>query len=78
MAPVVGVTAWRTAGAGIWWQAAVLVLAVVAVPLSAVDLSEQRIPDLVLAPAFALGTVLLGLDAVTRHHGGAPVRALLG
>ena len=74
---VVGVTAWRIAGAGGWWQAAVLVLAAVAVPLSAVDLSEQRIPDVVLGPAFAFGALLLGLDAVTRHHGIALVRALL-
>lgn len=74
---VVGVAAWRIAGAGGWWQSAVLVLAVVVVPLSAVDLSEQRVPDVVLVPAFALGMVLLGLDAVTRHHGAALVRGVL-
>lgn len=74
---VVGVTAWRVSGAGDWWQSAVLVLAAVAVPLSAVDLSEQHIPDVVLVPAFALGIVLLSLDAFTRHHGVALVRGLL-
>jgi leader peptidase (prepilin peptidase) / N-methyltransferase len=76
-AALVVVTAWRVAGAGPWWQAAVLVLAVVAVPLSAVDLAEQRIPDLVLGPAFALGLLLLALDAATGHHGSGLVRALL-
>ncbi len=74
---VVTVAAWRVGGCGVWWQAAVLLLAVVAVPLSAVDLVEQRIPDVVLAPAFALGVVLLGLEAASPHHAGALVRALL-
>lgn len=74
---VVGVTGWRVADAGAWWQAAVLALAVVAVPLSAVDLAEQRIPDIVLYPAFALALVLLGMDAVTGHRGGAVLRAVL-
>lgn len=76
-AALVAATAWRVAGAAPWWQAAVLVLAVVAVPLSAVDLAEQRIPALVLGPAFALGLLLLAVDAATGHHGGAFVRALL-
>lgn len=74
---LVAAAAWRVAGSGVWWQAAVLALAVVAVPLSAVDLAEQRIPNLVLGPAFALGLLLLALDAATGHHGGAFVRALL-
>jgi leader peptidase (prepilin peptidase) / N-methyltransferase len=74
---VVGVTAWRIAGAGGWWQTAVLVLAVVAVPISAMDLSEQRIPDAVLAPASTLGALLLGLDAAASHRGGTLVRAVL-
>lgn len=74
---LVAATAWRVVGAGAWWQAAVLALAVVVVPLSAADLAEQRIPDRVLYPAFALGLLLLGLDAATSHHGGAFVRALL-
>lgn len=74
---VVGVAAWRTTGDGAWWRAAVLALAAVAVPLSAVDLTERRIPDLVLYPAFALAAVLLGADALAGHHGGALVRALL-
>lgn len=74
---LVGVTAWRVTGAGVWWQAAVLALAVVAVPLSAVDLVEMRIPNRVLGPAFALGVLLLGVDAAGGHHGGALVRALL-
>jgi leader peptidase (prepilin peptidase)/N-methyltransferase len=74
---VVGAAAWRLAGAGVWWQAAVLALAVAAVPLSAVDLAEQRIPDLVLGPAFGLGLLLLGVDAAAGHHAGALLRALL-
>ena len=74
---VVGAAAWRLADAGIWWQAAVLALAVAAVPLSAVDVAEQHIPDLVLAPAFALALVLLGADAADGHHGGALLRAVL-
>ena len=74
---LVTAAAWRVAGAGVWWQAAVLVLAMVAVPLSAVDLAEERIPSLVLGPAFALGLLLLALDAATGHHGGVLVRALL-
>lgn len=74
---VVGATTWRVADAGAWWQAATLVLAVVAVPLSAVDLVEQRIPDLVLGPAFALALVLLGADAVTGHHRGTLLHSVL-
>lgn len=74
---VVALAAWRVGDCGAWRQAAILVLATVTVPLSAVDLSEQRIPDVVLVPAFALGVVLLGLDAVAGHHDGALLRALL-
>jgi len=74
---VVAVTAWRVAGAGAWWQAEVLVLAVVAAPLSVVDLAKQRIPNLMLGPAFGLGLLLLSLDAAAGHHSGALVRALL-
>jgi leader peptidase (prepilin peptidase)/N-methyltransferase len=76
VAPV-AVTAWRVAGDSVWWQAAALALAAVAVPLSALDVAEQRIPNLVLGPAFALAALLLGLDAAAGHHGGALVRALL-
>lgn len=74
---LVAAAAWRVAGAGVWWQAAALVLAVVAVPLSAVDLAEQRIPDIVLGPAFALGLLLLAMDAATGHHGSGLARVLL-
>ena len=74
---VVGGTAWRVADAGAWWQAATLAMAVVAVPLSAVDLFEQRIPDIVLYPASMLAVVLLGMGAVTGHRGGAVLRAML-
>lgn len=74
---LVGVTAWRVEGGRVWWQAAVLALAVVAVPLSAVDVAERRIPNRVLGPAFALGVLLLGLDAASGHHVGALLRALL-
>ena len=75
---LVAVTAWHMASAGAWWQAAVLVLAAVTVPLSAMDLAEQRIPNRMLYPAFALAVLLLGLDAAAGHHGGALLRALLG
>lgn len=74
---VVAVAALGSAGIGGWRQAAVLLLAAVAVPLSAVDLAEHRIPNLVLGPAFALTVLLLGLDAVTRHQSADLVRALL-
>ena len=74
---VVGTAACRLADTGAWWQAAVLALAVVAVPLSAVDLVEQRIPDVVLGPAFTLAAVLLGADAVAGHRGGTLLRAVL-
>ena len=74
---LIAVAAWRVAGAGVWWQMAVLLLAMVTVPLSAVDLADQRIPNLVLGPAFVLGLLLLGLDAAAGHHGGAFVRSLL-
>lgn len=74
---VVATAAWRVAGEGHWWQAAVLMLAAVAVPLSAVDLAEQRIPNAVLAPAFVLGALLLGGDAAVGHHFGAVMRAML-
>jgi leader peptidase (prepilin peptidase)/N-methyltransferase len=74
---VIGAVAWQLAGAGIWWQAAVLALAVVAVPLSAMDLAEQRIPNRLLGPASVLALALLGLDAATGHRGGALVRAVL-
>lgn len=72
---VVGAAVWRTSGDGVSWRAAVLALAVVAVPLSAVDLAEQRIPDLLLYPACALAALLLGADAATGHRGVALVRA---
>ena len=74
---LVAATAWRMAGTGVWWHAAVLALAAVTVPLSAMDLAEQRIPNRMLYPAFALAVLLLGLDAATGHHGGALLRALL-
>lgn len=74
---VVGAAAWRTPGDGAWWRVAVLALAVAAVPLSAVDLAEQRIPDLVLYPAFSFAALLLGADAAANHSDGAFVRALL-
>jgi leader peptidase (prepilin peptidase)/N-methyltransferase len=74
---VVAVAAVGSAGVGGWWQVAVLLLAAVAVPLSAVDLAEHRIPNLVLVPAFALTALLLGLDAATRHQSADLVRALL-
>jgi leader peptidase (prepilin peptidase)/N-methyltransferase len=57
--------------------AAYLVLAAVAVPLSAVDLAEHRIPDRILVPACALSTALLAVDAAVRHTPAAFVRALL-
>jgi leader peptidase (prepilin peptidase)/N-methyltransferase len=69
--------AWRVAGAGLWWQAAVLGLAVVAVVLAAVDLAERRIPNRVLGVAFGLAVLLLGLDAETGGHRGALARALI-
>lgn len=57
--------------------AAYLVLATVAVPLSAGDVAEHRIPDRILGPACALTGVLLAADAAVRHTPAAFVRALL-
>lgn len=74
---VVGIAAWSTARADVWWQGAVLTLAGVAVPLSVLDLAEQRIPSRILNPAFVLTLALLSLDAAVTHHAGALMRAVL-
>lgn len=74
---VVAVTTWGAAGTGVWWHAAVLTLAAVAVPISAIDLAERRIPDRILLPAFAFTVGSLALDAAATHNSSALLRALL-
>lgn len=56
---------------------AYLLLAVIAVPLGAVDVAERRIPDAIVKPAFLLAAALLVVDAVRAHQTGALLRALL-
>lgn len=56
---------------------AYLLLAVIAVPLAAVDAAERRIPDAIVKPAFLLVAALLAVDAVRAHQGVALLRAFV-
>lgn len=56
---------------------AYLLLAVIAVPLAAVDAAERRIPDAIVKPAFLLAAALLAVEAVRAHQGGALLRAFV-
>jgi leader peptidase (prepilin peptidase)/N-methyltransferase len=54
------------------------VTAAVAVPLSAIDLTEQRLPSVLLLPAYPAVIASATTEALQHHDSGTLVRALLG
>ncbi|MBS2966542.1 prepilin peptidase [Actinocrinis puniceicyclus] len=69
-----GAVTWRFADRG-WLYPAYLLLAVAAVPLTAVDVVEHRIPDAIVKPSFVLAVALLGAEALHTHQAWPIVRA---
>ncbi len=76
IAALCALTVWRF---GIVWELpAFLVLAVAAVPLTAVDLRHRLLPNRILAPAFGAGAVLLAAAAALTGDWTALLRAGTG
>jgi leader peptidase (prepilin peptidase) / N-methyltransferase len=73
---VAGTVAWRFEGRP-WLAPAYFLLALVAVPLAAVDAAEHRIPDAIVKPAFLLAVLLLAAHALHTRQAGPLLRALL-
>lgn len=53
-------------------------LAAVCVPLTAIDLLEQRLPARLLLPAYPILTALLGIAALAEHDSAAMLRSFAG
>lgn len=73
---IAGAVAWRFEGLP-WLAPAYFLLALVAVPLAAVDVVEHRIPDVIVKPAFLLALLLLAAHALHTRQEGPLLRALL-
>jgi leader peptidase (prepilin peptidase)/N-methyltransferase len=73
---VAGAVAWRFDGRE-WLAPAYFLLALVAVPLAAVDAAEHRIPDVIVKPTFALALLLLAAHALHTRQASPLVRAVL-
>jgi leader peptidase (prepilin peptidase)/N-methyltransferase len=58
--------------------AALLVFTTMGVALAFTDLAVHRLPDRLTLPMFAATATLLTTDALTHHHPGAGVTALVG
>lgn len=71
-----GAVAWRFEGRP-WLAPTYFLLALVAVPLAAVDMAEHRIPDAIVKPGFLLALLLLAAHALHTRHAGSLLRALL-
>lgn len=56
---------------------AYLYLAAVCIALAMIDLDTQRLPDILTKPSYLIGVTLLGLAAVTGHHGDSLLRAVI-
>lgn len=73
---VAGAVAWRFEGR-LSLAPAYFLLALVAVPLAAVDVAEHRIPDVIVKPAFLLALLLLAAHALPTRQEVPLLRALL-
>lgn len=73
---IAGAVAWRFEGLS-WLAPAYFLLALVAMPLAAVDVAEHRIPDVIVKPAFLLAVLLLSSHALHTRQEGPLLRALL-
>lgn len=60
-----------------WLAPTYLLLALVAVPLAAVDVAEHRIPDVIVRPTFLLAVLLLAAHALHTRQEAPLLRALL-
>lgn len=64
--------------AGILALVAFLYLAAISLALALIDLDTQRLPNVLVLPAYAVGAVLLGAAALVEGDWGALGRAVLG